>query len=190
VTAPAAAPGFEVPDYVEPIEAWRAWRVVAHAGGFALASVVKPTVWPAGEPLVAECLRGAPLGTWLRRRRRPAPPVPDPPCECGIYAAGLDVVGSYLNEALPPAAVARAIGRVALWGTVIECERGYRASHAYPRLVYLPVDSYLHGRYSWDEVIAGLGVYGVRVEPLAARCADATRVLERAQLTLLQQSDR
>jgi hypothetical protein len=34
----------------------------------------------------------------------------------------------------------RVAGRVRLWGTVVECERGWRASHAYPSRLLVALD--------------------------------------------------
>jgi hypothetical protein len=96
---------FEVPDFVEPLQAWRVWRV--------------------------------------------APP-----------------------------AVARVLGLVSLWGTVVECERGYRASHAYPLHLYVPIDAAWQKKHCWDELVSGLESYDVPVEPLAARCSETVWVLE------------
>jgi hypothetical protein len=69
------------------------------------------------------------------------------------------------------------LGLVSLWGTVVECERGYRASHGYPRRIFVPADAGEPWRIGWDEVALGLCRYGVAVEPLAARAADAPRFL-------------
>ena len=126
------------PDFAEPLEAWRVWRVVERDDGLALASIVKHTIWPAGEPLHAECLRCRQIPKWLWRR--PSHEAPTAPCECGIYAASLEHALVYLRDGFPDALL-RVIGRVALWGTVVECERGYRASHAYPLSLHVPVDT-------------------------------------------------
>jgi hypothetical protein len=48
--------------------------------------------------------------------------------------------------------VHRVIGTVSLWGTVVEGERGWRASHAYPRRIYVPVPS----RRAWLNPVGGL----------------------------------
>ena len=165
----------EAPDFVEPFEAWRAWQVVRRDGEYSLRSVVQPTLWPAGQALVAECLAGRGLFPFLRRRRR-RHDAPDAECRCGIYAAPLERIGQYVADA-PCRGVARVLGRVALWGTVVECERGCRGSHAYPTKIYVPVDAGEPWRIGWDEVALGLCRYGVPVEPLAARAADATRYL-------------
>jgi hypothetical protein len=142
---------------------------------YSLGSVVQRTVWPAGEALVAECLAGGRVSRLLRRRkaRHDAPEVG---CRCGIYAAGLETVGSYAADA-PFSSVSRVLGQVALWGTVVECERGYRASHAYPTRIYVPADAGEAWRIGWDEVALGLCRYGVPVEPVSTRAADATRHL-------------
>jgi hypothetical protein len=41
----------------------------------------------------------------------------------------------------PPGAIHYALGRVSLWGSVIECERGWRASYAYPAALYVATRS-------------------------------------------------
>ena len=165
----------DAPDFIEPFEAWRVWKVVRHNGQFSLGSVVQRTVWPAGEALVAQCLAGSRLSLLLRRRKA-RHEAPDVGCRCGIYAAGLETVGQYAADA-PFSGVSRVIGQVALWGTVVECERGYRASCAYPSRIYVPADAGEPWRIGWDEVALGLCRYGVPVEPVGARAADATRYL-------------
>ncbi|HSC49822.1 MAG TPA: hypothetical protein VLD16_06105 [Gaiellaceae bacterium] len=166
------------PDYAEPFRAWRVWRVVRRDRGYYLGSVVQRTVWPAGEAFTAECLRMPTMFSRLRRRQRHESPEAD--CDCGIYAASLERLDHYLADA-PLRAVARVLGQVALWGTVIECENGFRASHAYPLRIYVPADAGGPWRIGWDEVAGGLVSYGVPVEPLAARAAEATRHLHDRQ---------
>jgi hypothetical protein len=165
----------EAPDFVEPLEAWRVWHVVRRDGKYTLRSVVQPTLWPAGSALVAECRAGRAFLQRLRPRQ-PRHDAPDVHCECGIYAATLGRTGQYAADA-PFRGIARVLGLVALWGTVVECERGYRASHAYPRRIFVPADAGEPWQIGWDEVALGLCRYGVPVEPLAARAADAARFL-------------
>jgi hypothetical protein len=62
----------------------------------------------------------------------------------------------------------RVIGRVALWGSIVEGDSGWRASCAYPAHLYVPP-----GRLDRPSVDAGaiaraLGSYGVPVEVLQA----------------------
>jgi hypothetical protein len=151
------------PDFCEPFEAWRVWRVVREGDDFALASVVKRTIWPAGEPLEAECLKALPFFDWLLRRR--PHDAPEECCECGIYAATLDTVRRYLTDSLPDART-RVIGRVALWGAVVECERGYRATYGYPLSLCVPLPVGGRARAAAAEIAAGLGRYGVPVRVL------------------------
>jgi hypothetical protein len=163
----------EAPDYAEPLDGWRVWRVVAREGGLLLGSVVKRTQWPIGEPLVADCLRRrSPL-----RRRRSAHDAPDFECECGIYATTLELVGRYLLDSFPIDAVALVLGRVALWGTVVECERGHRASHAYPLELYVPSDAAKRGKLAPIELADRLSPYSVPVEVLSAPGDEALRIL-------------
>jgi hypothetical protein len=144
---------------------------------YQLGSILKPTVWPSGEPLVAECLHPKPLSgrVWRRPQRHPSPELR---CECGIYGADLTRVGQYLTPMPLELTAARVLGRVSLWGTVIECERGYRASHAYPLAIYIPADA-ARGDRRLEELAMALADYDVPVELLAERCADAPEAVAR-----------
>lgn len=157
----------EAPDYVEPFEAWRVWRVVCRGGEFSLGSHVQRAIWPAGRPFTAECLRLRGPLSWFRRRPHDAP---SPDCECGIYAATLETAAQYLADS-PWRGVTRVLGTVKLWGTVVECERGFRASHAYPAALYVPPDAGDPWRMDWDDVAVGLCRYGVPIELLEERPA-------------------
>ena len=168
----------EVPDYAEPFEAWRVWKVVRRDREYSLGSVIQRTLWPAREAFTAECLRAPRLFARLRRRR--AHRVPESDCACGIYAAPLERLADYLADA-PFRGVARVLGRVALWGTVVECERGFRASHAYPLRIYVPSDAGEPWHVDWEEVAIGLCRYGVPIEPLDSRAAEASRRLAEQQ---------
>jgi hypothetical protein len=170
VRAPLAAP-----DFAEPFEAWRVWRVLWKDGRYSLGSVVKPTLWPVRRSLQADCLHFPSLVAWLRRR--PRHDAPEQGCECGIYATELDQLGQYLIEVFAGPAAGRVLGRVSLWGTVVECERGFRASSAYPSQIFVPRDAGGHSGRSAADLAAGLEPYGVPVEVLRARCADAPRAL-------------
>jgi hypothetical protein len=111
----------------EPIEGWRLWRL-------GLDEAARPRLLPAGSGSVdawvpreaARARCGVPA--LIRRSLRPHP-APDLRCICGIYAGrGL---GQDAREvpAWPSAPVA---GTVALWGRVIEHERGWRGALGYP----------------------------------------------------------
>ncbi len=125
----------------EPILGWRLWQVRPHEDGHRLESFTAHHVaWPALARLEARCsLQGH------------AAPARDH--ECGIYAFRTqahaeDLLRRYVGvrqryardvELPPPPRPARpiALGRVSLWGRVLEREHGFRAQYAYPYDVVL-----------------------------------------------------
>jgi hypothetical protein len=160
------------PDYAEALLDWRSWRIVRRGDGLALTSAVQRTVWPAQRTLTAECLRSPSL--IARVRRRPHHQAPDLHCQCGIYGATLTQAGSYLGDT-PGMELGRVLGLVALWGLVIECERGYRASSAYPSRLYVPADAVRE--LDAQAIASGLACYQVPVEPIAADWRHAVQAL-------------
>ncbi|MBW8741324.1 MAG: hypothetical protein ACJ747_13660 [Gaiellaceae bacterium] len=113
------------PDYADALTGWRVWCVVDTPSGLRLASVIHDHVWEVGAPAVAAC-----------RERHSAP---HETCLCGIHAARDPAPAlPYLRGRNDPGTVARVLGRVLLWGTVIEHEQGWRASHARPLELWLP----------------------------------------------------
>jgi hypothetical protein len=109
------------PDYADPLIGWRVWCVVATADGLRLGSVIHDELWPIAMELVAQC------------RAEGRHEAPDEACTCGIHAAREPAtVWSYLRGRDEPGTVARVLGRVLLWGRVVEHEGGWRASHALP----------------------------------------------------------
>jgi len=121
-----------VPDYISPIIAYRAWRCDA-AG---LKSVCGEP-WNPGQPLAARC-RVYSAGTIVGRAEaaHDAHDAPQANCTCGVYA-------SKSLEHLRTTGYARygIHGEVNLWGTVVEHEQGWRAQFAYPKNLYLPPDT-------------------------------------------------
>ena len=149
------------PDYAAPFVGWRTWALTRSDGELRLRSVLKPTVWEPCEPLRARCLRSR----VSRLVNRHAAPVET--CVCGVYAAELRTAAAYLGDPLLGAMsleVRHVVGRVALWGDVIECDRGYRASLAYPQHVYVAARA-LNGerRHDADDVATALEHYRVPV---------------------------
>jgi len=113
------------PDYAEALIGWRVWCVVETAEGLRLASVIHDELWPLGTELVARC----------QSERHHDAPVET--CACGIYAAREPAtVLSYLRGRDEPNTIGRVLGRVALWGRVVEHEHGWRASRALPLELY------------------------------------------------------
>jgi len=109
----------------EAIEGWRIWNL-----GEDLSA---PRLLPAGsgggawEPMRAVdavCTVPALLRLGSGRHR-----APDPGCSCGVHAGRSLELFPRPRPAWPPPTV---VGTVALWGTVVEHERGWRAEHAYP----------------------------------------------------------
>jgi hypothetical protein len=162
------------PDIAGTVVAWRVWRVVASDRRYLLGSLIQPTLWPARQVLRAVCLRPPPARSWLRRRQPHI--APEPRCECGIYGAGLDQIAHHLKNGVVPGGAGRVVGQVSLWGTVIECERGFRGSCAYPLRIFVPSDAGgKRGRA--EEPGRGLATYGVPIELLGTPCTDAVQTL-------------
>jgi hypothetical protein len=155
----------EAPDYCRPVVAWRVWYAVQSAGETRLSSVYHQAYWPVREPLEAVC----------RRRKLPfreKHPAPTRRCECGIYAALPDTARDYFLSDSPQPAAPAVVGCVSLWGVVVECERGWRASLAYPERLFVPMLGRVDNTAA--RIAKGLKGYGVPVEVLDASTAAAT----------------
>jgi hypothetical protein len=160
------------PDYAAPLIGWRTWAAVDDEHGLMLRSVVFASRWRPRERLEAVCAHRARSGLLARLLRIEPHEAPDEGCECGIYAACTpDLALSYLDRhALLGWARWPLIGRVALWGRVIECERGWRGTFAYPTQLYLLRAALSRRRGPDARALAGqLAVYGVPVDVLEAR---------------------
>jgi len=109
--------------YLDPILGWRAWKVVDGR----LYSTVFGTLWPEQARLEATCGLG---GRSSPGGLRGVHEAPYGACECGIYALKSQSRAlAIARQVLPPARAA--VGRVSLWGHVVETECGYRAQYAY-----------------------------------------------------------
>jgi hypothetical protein len=150
--------------YVSTVVGWRVWALLEDADGPRLSSLMHPSAWTIRRAFEASCaLRGEPL--ILGRRRVPAhETAPHPACACGIHAAAdVEHALAYLGDSSEGDAVVRGqvLGRVALWGNVVEGLAGWRAEKGYPVALYLPTVG-LDDPY---EVAFGLAEY--RVPPVA-----------------------
>jgi hypothetical protein len=120
-TRVSAARDLAVERTTEPVLAWRAWALTGRRDGTEL--LLRPVAgrsrpWRPREPAEAAC----------KHARLHAAPNVD--CSCGLHAtheAGI------LRRTRTPAV----LGRVALWGRVIEHDLGYRAEFGYPQLLAL-----------------------------------------------------
>lgn len=122
----------------EPIIAYRTWDI--NYGK--LNAVGVRTSWEPMRRMIALCQREN--YTWPDREapRHGLRSAPVDWCECGVYGfKDLGLVVDHLVEIPPFMYSNRIAGRVALWGRVIECEKGYRAEHAYPQTLYYTSDN-------------------------------------------------
>lgn len=106
------------PDIPGVVVGWRTWQVRGPDPLRLLSPLKVSTEWPAGAALDARCeLRGH--------------PAPDPECTCGLYAARVpaEVGGIGFGQVT-------LLGCVALWGVVVEGERGWRAGHGRPVVLF------------------------------------------------------
>ena len=113
--------GLTVEYGVEPVIAWRAWALSGHRDGSGL--LLRPVAgrsrpWKPLEVAEAAC----------KAARFHVAPNLD--CTCGLH-------GAHDAEILRKAKAPAVLGRVALWGRVIEHEHGYRAQYAYPQRLRL-----------------------------------------------------
>jgi hypothetical protein len=141
--APAVAENDETlaPDYCDAVVGWRIWYGVDATGRVRLASPYHHAVWPHCDPLAARCVhRRVRLRPRLRRESHNAPELR---CGCGIYATAAGSFVDCLTEFMGGVGSRLfdrrliVVGRVSLWGTVVEHDLGWRASHAYPMHLFV-----------------------------------------------------
>ena len=121
---------------------WRVWTVQESRDGVRLGSVIHDAIWTPGSPARAGCPQDE------------RHVVPDASCNCGFHAARDPVdTFSYLYGRDEPRTLCRVIGEVSLSGFLVETERGWRASEAYPWRLYV----------GDARIAAALAIYGVPV---------------------------
>ena len=134
------ADGAAVPDAIEPVIGWRAWALAqTPAGEPELRPIIySGETWPAREVARATCPPHA----------RSGHRAPDPDCTCGLYAVdGLDRLPAVTGRDVT------VIGSVALWGTMVEHDSGFRAELGYPDRLRLVCATCWHaGAFSPDVV--------------------------------------
>lgn len=106
-----------IPDYFEPIVGWRAWSAVNQRQEGALKSLVNGYYWMPGKAVQCRCMccNGFCKPTMIN--------------SSGFYA--FKTIKQLLEDNAHRNL--NIIGQVYLWGTVVECTRGYRAEFAYPK---------------------------------------------------------
>ena len=118
----------------DALTGWRLWSVEREGDAYRLRSPFRHDIWPAGEPLVAECT-ASDLVFGARGQRHEAP---SPDCRCGVYGGTYSGLRSFLNATFMPPAEAAVLGRTSLWGAVIDERSGARAQFAYPERLVVP----------------------------------------------------
>ena len=167
-----------IPDYAEPVEAWRVWRVAMREGRVVLQSLFAGAVWEPAVPLVASCT-GSHRSRWAPWRKTPTEhAAPALACRGGLDGVrSVAAARSYLERPALLCRDDRVIGRVALWGNVVEGPAGWRASHAYPIELFVPTPGVAHSglrrRAYVEEIVLALEEYNVPVD-LAAPSALST----------------
>jgi hypothetical protein len=160
------------PDVIGPLVGWRAWYVKETDEGWRLSSIHYSEPWPAGRQLEAECHRSRYVAT-ANESTHARHEAPGKRCLCGVYAAKeveqakQYFVASYAGpEGVPPGPdyVHRAVGQVSLWGRVLDCTLGYRASIAYPARLWIPTRRPDGEHIDVEAVALGLLDYGVPVD--------------------------
>lgn len=118
----AAIDQIVVPDSIEPLIGWRAWRVDRFGS---LLSRTCEVAWPGGSKLVASCNASGGHDT------------PQVNCSCGIYSVKtLEGAIRYVSDGNWGSSDV-AIGKIKVWGRVVQATKGYRSEFAYPIEVYL-----------------------------------------------------
>jgi hypothetical protein len=112
------------PDFVEPFVGWKG--LLADEEGGLWSPTARDTLWPVGEPLLAEC------------RRDHEPPAKG--CSCGVYAIKSfgDLRDAGYNWSQSAGGKVWVVAEVALYGNVRQGAIGWRASRAAPQKVYVP----------------------------------------------------
>lgn len=129
--------GPRAPDLIEPRLGWRVWDVVDLGGALRLCSLAFWAVWLPRREIAATCRR--PLVD-ASVARLPGHEAPRERCSCGIHAtrSAVSALDFAREVSRKPDAVGRVAGEVSLWGSVVECEDGWRAARAYPARLLVP----------------------------------------------------
>lgn len=112
----------------EPILGWRLWRLRRNEGGeLRLTPTTPRSDWEPGVALRARC-SGAHTRLYMvfNPELEATHRSPEPGCTCGVHAMA-DL--GRLTRSMTRASV---VGRIAMWGRVLEHAKGWRAELAYP----------------------------------------------------------
>jgi hypothetical protein len=165
----AADPDLTLPDLTDAVEGWRAWTVhLDDEPRFGLSpklySVTRGDYfWTPKRASLAVCERGC-AESELDDEGNPNPRVlPGENCSCGFYCAKdvkhlLSMGANYADYDIRGGQI-KVVGKVALWGKVVEGTQGYRSAKAYPVSLYVPFEAAHIAKPLADG-------YGCRVAPM------------------------
>ena len=138
------AADLEVARTVEPVVAWRTWTLTGRRDGSRVR--LRPV---AGRARAWQPLRPAEAVCKLARLHA----APNVDCTCGLHGVhDPDLLRRTKNPAV--------LGRVALWGRVIEHESGYRAEFGYPQRLRLVCQFCFWHAGTLDSAADVVGHYG------------------------------
>jgi hypothetical protein len=156
-----------IPDYSEVMVGWRAWKIEAstverlkqdpdswplHKTRIRLRSATRNDLWEPRVEIEAKCPR-VKAGR-VRGHHDP----PGEACTCGLYTAKtrehLLSMGYQMYDGNYWFCV---VGRVSLWGKVVEGTQGWRSEFAYPAELFVPFEA-------WELATPLREVYGVPVQ--------------------------
>ncbi len=150
------------PDVPGVCVGWRSWRVLEQPDGYRLASATLGEVWPARAEMIAQCRY------WAEYH-----PTPSVGCGCGLYAVrDLTAANNYVDGG-------RVMGCVALWGEMVEGERGWRAARGYPLVLFCPPSVRADVRRCLADAY-GVPAYGLPVELTELTALEDRRIRELA----------
>ncbi len=130
-----ARAGLPVEAGEEPVIGWRCWFVLPHEL-LLRPLVMRGLAWKPRQPLEAVC-------------PEKLHEVPADGCKCGVWAVCHPMMLREIHwttappDGVDPVPGIIVVGQIALWGSVVQYERGWRASHAYPTHLYAFTDDVL-----------------------------------------------
>lgn len=140
MAAQAEADG-TMPDVIGYVVGWRAWDVARQPdsdGKVMLQSVTHSYTWVPFEKARAECS----VCTSTDTRARDC--IPGDACSCGFYAAKslehLRTMSYHTYNSEDDDGPVTIVGRLAMWGKVIEGSQGWKAEYAYPEMLFVPFE--------------------------------------------------
>jgi hypothetical protein len=147
----------QIPDYIEPVVAYRAWLWDAEG-----VRSLNRTRWTPGMAMVAENIYCGASSHFTDREssglgRDSGYERPGNACSCGIHAVKH---WKHLNKIYVKHAIR---GEVSLWGKIVECSFGYRAQHAYPRHFVIPVSALAWWNKDVEKRLKALIAYNVDI---------------------------